>query len=322
MNRHYRTAAGPRPERGDLQRLRMDTEAMMQELDESQAVTVDNGWAVGYLDVLLLLLTLFAVLLAISYMQVGESGDEDDKAGAWLLSLSMTAADTAPLADLRPELLMAAYQARPAAPQSPAAPAPEPASQPETPVAETRVAVSGEILLAPAEADSPDPLLSFDPRELARLVVDMQDERLGVEVDEQQVRVEMQDDILFPLGSAELGEQGKSLLDKLLDGLATRDISIRVEGHTDDLPIATARFPSNWELSSYRATTVARYLIARGVEQSRIQVSGHADTRPRVPNDGPQNRARNRRVSLLLQQWADASKQAPAMPGPGSWTAL
>ncbi len=322
MNRHYRSAA-PRPDRGELQRLRMDTEAMMQELDEPQAVTVDNGWAVGYLDVLLLLLTLFVVLLGISYMQVEDVGEESDGDAAWLLSLSMTTTDTVPLEELQPELLLAAYQAqtRPAAPP-PQAADPEPVSPIETPVVEDEVAVSGEILLAAPEADGPDPLLSFDPRELARLVVDMQDERLGVEVQERQVRVEMQDEILFPLGSAELGEQGESLLDRLLDGLAARDISIRVEGHTDDLPIATAQFPSNWELSSYRATTVARYLIDRGVDQSRIEVSGYADTRPRAPNDNPQNRARNRRVSLVLQEWMDAPKQPAVMPEPGTWTAL
>jgi chemotaxis protein MotB len=291
---------------------------LLRELDEPLDAGTESGWAVGYLDVLLLLLTLFAVLLGISYMR-GEQPKEGAEGGAWLLSLSLQAPVPAAVADLQPELVLAAYRAQPPVAVVPVKPPPVPQEAP--PVDDRGVAVSGEIELTLPEADVPEPLLRFDPKELARLVTNIEDDRLGVEVQEQQVRVEMQDDILFPLGSADLGDRGKALLDKLVDGLGNRELGIWVEGHTDDLPIATERFPSNWELSSQRAGTVARYLIQRGVDSARIQVSGFADTRPRAPNDSPQNRARNRRVSLVLQQWAEEPPK-PAIPKPESWTAL
>jgi chemotaxis protein MotB len=319
MNRTYGRPL-VRPASADL-RPRLDSRAIMEELDEPREAASDSAWAVGYLDVLLLLLTLFAALLGIGYMQ---SEETENRAGGgdWLLNLSRSFADAVPASpaalELEPEILLAAYQARPVNPQPPELP--EPAPKPGATDTEPGIPVHGEIVLTAPETDLPEPLLRFDPKDLAGMVRDIQDERLGVEVQEQQVRVEMQDDILFPLGSADLGESGKRLLDRLTDGLASRDIAIQVEGHTDDLPIATARFPSNWELSSYRATTVARYLIERGVERDRIQVSGHADTRPRVPNDSRENRARNRRVSLVLQQWQEVvTAKPPMLPEPGQW---
>ncbi len=319
MNAAYKTSVS-RVQSGN-RRPPLDTRAIWEQLEESPEAASDSAWAVGYLDVLLLLLTLFAALLGIGYMQAEETEKRADR-GDWLWSLSQSAVAASTAAagklELEPEVLLAAYRTRPATEQPREVVDPEPS--PKSVDVEPGIPIAGEIVLTAPDTDLPEPLLRFDPKDLAGMVRDIQDERLGVEVQEQQVRVEMQDDILFPLGSADLGESGKRLLDRLTDGLASRDIAIQVEGHTDDLPIATARFPSNWELSSYRATTVARYLIERGVERDRIQVSGHADTRPRVPNDSRENRARNRRVSLVLQQWQEVvTAKPPMLPEPGQW---
>ena len=74
-----------------------------------------------------------------------------------------------------------------------------------------------------------------------------------------------------------------------------------VEGHTDNVPIQTERYPSNWELSSGRAGSVVRQLIALGVSPERIRATGFADTKPLKPNDSEANRAVNRRVDLVLE---------------------
>ena len=78
---------------------------------------------------------------------------------------------------------------------------------------------------------------------------------------------------------------------------------IKVQGHTDNIPINSARFRSNWELSSARAVSVAHQLM-RGdyIDQDRFEVTGFADTRPLAPNDNPDNRARNRRVEVVIRQ--------------------
>lgn len=76
--------------------------------------------------------------------------------------------------------------------------------------------------------------------------------------------------------------------------------AITVAGHTDDVPIATSRYRSNWDLSAARAASVAHELLRAGIAPERIMVAGHADTQPRFPNDSPENRAANRRIDIAL----------------------
>ncbi|MEZ5288943.1 MAG: OmpA family protein [Vicinamibacterales bacterium] len=73
-----------------------------------------------------------------------------------------------------------------------------------------------------------------------------------------------------------------------------------IEGHTDDLPIHTAQFPSNWELSTARATSAMRFMVGAGIEPVRVGVAGYADLRPLQPNDSDEHRARNRRVEFVF----------------------
>jgi chemotaxis protein MotB len=82
-----------------------------------------------------------------------------------------------------------------------------------------------------------------------------------------------------------------------------------VAGHTDDVPISTSRFRSNWELSSARAVTVVHSLLGNpSVDATRVVVEGHADSQPLAPNDTPDNRAKNRRVELILIRGEDVER--------------
>jgi len=111
------------------------------------------------------------------------------------------------------------------------------------------------------------------------------------------------DDMLFPKGEADVTPGTARLLDKVSSIIAKTSNLIRVEGHTDDLPINTTRFPSNWELSTSRATTVVRYLIEHDrIDPARISAAGYADSRPLVPNDSEANRRFNRRVDIVIVQ--------------------
>ncbi|MDK2959817.1 MAG: chemotaxis protein MotB, partial [Bacillota bacterium] len=84
-----------------------------------------------------------------------------------------------------------------------------------------------------------------------------------------------------------------------------------VEGHTDNLPINTYRFPSNWELSTARATTVVRYLAEKhGIPPDRLSAAGYGEWRPVAPNDTPEHRAQNRRVDIVVLR-TDLAKQEP-----------
>jgi chemotaxis protein MotB len=109
------------------------------------------------------------------------------------------------------------------------------------------------------------------------------------------------DPMLFPKGQSALTPRAEQVLKQLTDLIRSEQHPIRVEGHSDDLPIHTARFPSNWELSTTRATTVVRYMIDRlGVEPGRLSAAGYADSHPLYPNDSEQHRAYNRRVDLVI----------------------
>lgn len=105
---------------------------------------------------------------------------------------------------------------------------------------------------------------------------------------------------LFRTGDAVLQPGTLEVLRQVAAVLSKEDHPIEIEGHTDDIPIATAQFPSNWELSSARASSVARMLIDNGVPAKRLAVVGLASNQPLALNDSPENRARNRRVTITI----------------------
>lgn len=115
------------------------------------------------------------------------------------------------------------------------------------------------------------------------------------------IRFRISNDILFGSGEAVLSAEGIRQLENLVPLLADSDDQVTVAGHTDSLPIQTPRFPSNWELSSARAGSVVRLFEAAGVDRSRLQAAGYADTRPLYRNDTEQGRSRNRRVEIILE---------------------
>ncbi len=109
------------------------------------------------------------------------------------------------------------------------------------------------------------------------------------------------DQVLFEPGRADIQPTGFTILDVVADALADLSNDVMVEGHTDSRPISTTRFPSNWELSTARATSVLRYLVeARGFPTDRISAAGYADTHPVDTGDSAEALARNRRVEIVV----------------------
>ena len=116
--------------------------------------------------------------------------------------------------------------------------------------------------------------------------------------------VNMVEKILFDSGSAVIKKNGKKVLDRVADILkGIKDRQIKVEGHTDNVPIGSAiieKFPTNWELSTARATTVVRYLQDRGVAPGLLSAEGYSEYRPVASNDTEENKAKNRRIEIVL----------------------
>ncbi len=122
-------------------------------------------------------------------------------------------------------------------------------------------------------------------------------------VPDKTMRIILTGDLLFALGESELSEDAKSLLQKVVGVLQHTPYMINVVGHTDNLPMHSDRFTSNWELSVARASTVARFLIEEiGMNPNQFVVSGYSSYRPIVPNTTAENRARNRRVEIIISK--------------------
>lgn len=110
--------------------------------------------------------------------------------------------------------------------------------------------------------------------------------------------------LLFSSGQAQLRNAGTQVFDQLVPiFLRYPDYTINIKGHTDDRPIATSRYSSNWELSAIRATTVLRYMLERGVPAQRMTATGYGDVLPLYTNDSTENRSRNRRVEFVLEKF-------------------
>jgi chemotaxis protein MotB len=109
------------------------------------------------------------------------------------------------------------------------------------------------------------------------------------------------DKVVFDLGQADLKPGGQTVLEAIAPVLRELPNAVTVEGHTDNLPISGGRYPSNWELSTARATTVLRYLLGtHAVPAGRLSAAGYGDQRPIVPNDTETNRSVNRRVAVVV----------------------
>lgn len=203
----------------------------------------EESWLISYLDMLTLILTLFALLLSFSSMK------------------------------------------KPGAEAENASPRQQPHAVPR--LADILPASSG---LKPQEEQLAESLQKLDLK--------------GVEATpgREGMTLRIDDRLLFSSGSAELTAGGKAVIGKLQPLLAEFDGEVSIEGHTDDRPIMTDRFPSNWELSTGRAIAVLRHLASQGHPVDGLRAVGYADTQPLASNDSEAGRAENRRVELVLRE--------------------
>jgi len=129
----------------------------------------------------------------------------------------------------------------------------------------------------------------------------MAEEGVNIRYSNQGAHITFEDFLLFDFGKADINPGGLAALNKLAALIRKISYPVRVEGHTDNVPIHTARFPSNWELSIARAVSVVKYFADAGnINPQRLSAVGYGATRPLVPNNSPANRTKNRRVEIVL----------------------
>jgi chemotaxis protein MotB len=143
------------------------------------------------------------------------------------------------------------------------------------------------------------------------------------------LEIEINTDILFPSGAGDFTAAAEPVLDKLAEVLKPFPNPIRVEGHTDNRPIRTAAFPSNWELSAARAASVVHEFTKTGIDPLRLEIVGFGEFHPRQSNDSLEGRNANRRVAILVLEevapgatvTARVTDQMPQSAAPGVQTA-
>jgi chemotaxis protein MotB len=158
-----------------------------------------------------------------------------------------------------------------------------------------------------------------------RLGQQLAEKRIDLEIDPRGLVISIREAGSFQTGSADLSPEAQSLLAQLGSILEGIENQVLVEGHTDDVPIHTPRFASNWELSTTRATNVIAFLLEHGhLSPSHVSAAGYAEYHPQVPNSSDINRARNRRVDLVIlnpnvpSAPAGSQPSAPTEPQPAA----
>ena len=143
-------------------------------------------------------------------------------------------------------------------------------------------------------------------------------QKISLFSDERGLVVRAMEKAFFDAGKADLTSRARSALEVIAPVVKKMPNHLRVEGHTDNAPINTSEFRSNWELSVRRATEVVRYLIERqGFPPDRISASGYAEYRPIASNDSPEHRAMNRRIEIVIVKSGGGEGQ-PRQPAPSS----
>ncbi len=287
-------------------------------LDWSPTSHLDNGtekdsWVTSYMDILTLMLTLFVILLA--YQMHANSAQDSQQANQTKQQASsapQTAAATAsPSTDpetihverVQPTAVAALAEYSELAPPA----------RDDVPVSDAAIisdaAAETDVALMPTEQPTSPPE-QLTEAQYSTLDVSAVEAALHtalgasippVEILPNGFSIALNEQVLFAPGSASVSIQGGDILRSIAPALAEFDGEIFIEGHTDNRPITTAHFPSNWELSTHRATSVTRLLIEFGLPPARMRAVGFGDTQPVADNQTPQGRAANRRVSVVVR---------------------
>jgi chemotaxis protein MotB len=135
------------------------------------------------------------------------------------------------------------------------------------------------------------------------LMKDAKPEEVSVTIDKNQpIKVSANGSLFFDTGKADIKPEAIKFLKNFAETIKKTKYNIRIEGHTDSFPIHSPEFATNWELSAIRATNIARFLIEEtGLESERFTVVGHSLYRPVAPNSNSENKAKNRRVEIFIE---------------------
>jgi chemotaxis protein MotB len=283
-----------------------------------------EAWAIPYGDMLVLLLALFVVMYAVSSVNEGKYRVLADSLAAefsgspkTLSPIQFGSKQTGSEADSRSSMM------RQRAAQTAGGPM---ARKPDvTEMIQARLPMPLKPGAADAKAAGNNARRIVEERRtLQKMGAEIEDalgalvkqNMVRVHASEQTLEVEIRADILFPSGSSQLAGQAQPVLGKVAEILKRFPNPMRVEGHTDSLPISTPAFPSNWELSSARAASVVHLFVREGIEPTQMSVAGFGEFRPVADNATQEGRNRNRRVVVVVLARNSESLPVPPADAP------
>ncbi|WP_043531850.1 OmpA family protein [Litchfieldella xinjiangensis] len=275
--------------------------------DDAAQEDTGGGWMVSYIDIMTLLVATFVLLLSVSARV--DSNESEAVAVSAAMRLGIPLPEMAHVAPAVERPLVADVPVV----ENPAMNAPMSGVRVDPAAVVVALGVARQAprpVQAPAVVQAPiiEPTAIQAATHFAEAVAVAAQEAValpeldGVEVTHvaEGISLRVEDTLLFDSANAELIGTGQTLIDSLLAIIERYEGEVSVEGHSDSQSIRTERFPSNWELSSARATAVLRHLQRAGIDGSRLRAVGFADTRPLADNATPEGRARNRRVEVIV----------------------
>lgn len=244
-------------------------------------------WLISYADFITLLFAFFVVMYSVSSVNEGKYK---------VLSDTFTGVFNAPQRSVQPVVVGL---------QPPVVPEQRPQDVIPPPVAEVPQLTQSDINAEAESAARTEALQSMANQLALEFDQLISQGVVSLETSNQWIELNLPNSMLFGSGDAEPHYDSFEVIEKIAGVLRGKDNAVKVEGFTDNQPIRTSRFPSNWELSTARAAAVARMLTMEGVEPERLAAVGYGQYQPVARNDTEQGRRRNRRVVLLISR--DAS---------------
>lgn len=245
----------------------------IDQADDIEQIAEEEGapaWMVTFADLMTLLLVFFVLLFSMSEVEVSK------------FKVVMEAMKGA----LTNTVVPAAVVVEPQPVEKPVEPEPEPEVEPEP---EEKPFESAEEILE-------DINQIIDRKKLGEFIV--------VEELKDRIVIRLEGKAVFSVGDVKMIKDVEPVMDDILGLLQKHSkYNINIKGHTDNIPIKTARFPSNWELSAVRATTVLRYFVDHGISPLRMTATGYADRLPIASNNTEEGRTMNRRVEFVLEKY-------------------
>jgi len=297
--------------------LKLQSSLSLEDLLAQPSTRNSQNWLLTYLDVFVLIVMLVITLITVSGINTEQQQAAANKQRAKTAAVICPSVATAPAITPPPPVAVeneAIKQIAPITEHKVEIPPDNSNTKTESienisiaPTNTPEIKVTPETVANANTADSPQAPAGLTKennlqQQLTKVIDEFGlDKAVNIKVTQGYAQLEIQDKVLFKSSEANLTASGGALLKRLMPLFKQSVGLILIEGHTDNIPIKTAQFPSNWELGASRATSVLHFLVLQQLDSNRLRAITYADTMPIADNSTPEGKEKNRRVNILVK---------------------